>query len=77
MRNTGEPVMRVLIILSSNDPEIRWNAIRFGNFLLNQDEEVTIFLNGAAVDYSAGDSERFPIIEQAKLFSLSEGVLVA
>jgi uncharacterized protein involved in oxidation of intracellular sulfur len=69
--------MHFLIILSSRDPEIRWNAIRFGNFLLNKDEEVTIFLNGAAVNYLEGDGERFPIREQAKLFSLSEGVLVA
>jgi uncharacterized protein involved in oxidation of intracellular sulfur len=69
--------MQVLIILSSGDPEIRWNAIRFGNFLLNQNEEVTIFLNGAAVDYLDGDSRRFPIREQAKLFTLSEGVLAA
>jgi uncharacterized protein involved in oxidation of intracellular sulfur len=38
---------------------------------------VTIFLNGAAVNYLEGDSQRFPIREQAKLFSLSEGVLVA
>ena len=68
--------MRMLIILSSGNPEIKWNAIRFGNFLLEKGEDVTIFLNGAAVDYAAGDSPRFPLREQAKLFSLSEGVLV-
>jgi uncharacterized protein involved in oxidation of intracellular sulfur len=60
MRNTGEPVMRVLIILSSNDPEIRWNAIRFGNFLLNQDEEVTIFLNGAQWTIRPGTASGSP-----------------
>ncbi len=38
--------MQILIILSSNDPEIKWNAVRFGNFLLTEGEEVTIFLNG-------------------------------
>ena len=48
-----------------------------GNFLLNQNEEVTIFLNGSAADLYAGDSDSFPIREQAKIFALSEGVLVA
>lgn len=45
--------MQILIILSSNSPEIKWNAIRFGNFLLNSDEDVTIFLNGPGVDLVA------------------------
>jgi hypothetical protein len=69
--------MQVLITLSSNDPEVKWNAVRFGNFLLNEGEDVTLFLNAGAVDLYAGDSETFPIAEQAKMFALSEGVLVA
>ena len=69
--------MQILIILSSADPEIKWNAVRFGNFLLTEGEEVTIFLNGPAVDLNAGESQTFPIGEQAKLFTLSEGVLAA
>ncbi len=69
--------MQILIILSSPDPEIKWNAVRFGNFLLTEGEDVTIFLNGPAVNLYAGESPAFPIAEQAKLFSLSEGVLAA
>lgn len=69
--------MQILIILSSADPEIKWNAVRFGNFLLTEGEDVTIFLNGPAVDLNAGESLTFPIGEQAKLFTLSEGVLAA
>jgi uncharacterized protein involved in oxidation of intracellular sulfur len=67
--------MHVLIILSSQDHEIKWNAVRFGNFLLNEGEEVTIFLNGPATDLFSGDSPQFPLVEQAKLFTLSEGIL--
>jgi uncharacterized protein involved in oxidation of intracellular sulfur len=37
--------MQILLILSSPDPEIRWNAVRFGNFLLTEGEDVTLFLN--------------------------------
>ena len=69
--------MNVLIILSSSDPEIKWNSIRFGNFMLERGDDVTLFLNGPAADLGAGDSARFPIMEQAKIFALSEGVLVA
>ncbi|MUM78018.1 sulfur reduction protein DsrE [Pseudodesulfovibrio sp. F-1] len=69
--------MQILITLTSTDPEVKWNAVRYGNFLLNAGEDVTLFLNGPAVDLAAGDSNRFPIAEQAKVFSLSEGVLVA
>lgn len=69
--------MQILIILSSNSPEIKWNAVRFGNFLLNAGEEVTIFLNGPGVDLYEGESEQFPIAEEAKLFALSEGMLAA
>ena len=69
--------MNVLLVLSSPDPEVKWNAVRFGNFLLNAGEEVTIFLNGPAVDLLAGDGPQFPIREQARLFALSEGRLVA
>ena len=69
--------MQIRLVLSSPDPELKWNAVRYGNFLLNEGEDVTIFLNGPAVDLMAGDSPQFPIAEQAKLFGLSEGVLAA
>ena len=69
--------MQIPIVLSCTDPEIKWNAVRFCNFLLTEGEDVTLFLNGPAVDLYAGDSQTFPIAEQAKLFALSEGVRVA
>lgn len=69
--------MHVLVILSSKDPEIKWNAVRFGNFLLEQGEEVSIFLNGPSSSLYEGDCDAFPIKEQAKLFALSEGALHA
>ncbi len=69
--------MNILLIISSNDPEITWNAVRFGNFLLNEGGDVNIFLNGPGVTLYDGDSEMFPIREQTKTFCLSEGVLCA
>ena len=69
--------MRMLIVLSNPDPEIKWNAVRLGNFMLNAGDDVTIFLNGPATRLTQGDGERFPIAGEAKLFGLSEGVLAA
>lgn len=69
--------MQILVVLSSPDPEIKWNAVRLANFLLNEGEEVTVFLNGPAVDLGQGGGAPFDIAEQAKLFTLSEGVLAA
>jgi uncharacterized protein involved in oxidation of intracellular sulfur len=69
--------MNHALIISQSEPEIIWNAFRFANLMLNNDDEVTIFLNGPAVRYLEGDSETFPIKEQAKVFTLSEGTLLA
>lgn len=69
--------MQVLITISSDVPEVKWNAIRFGNFLLEKGEDVTIFLNGPAVDLYRGDSQLFRVREQAKIFALSDGLLYA
>lgn len=69
--------MRFLIVLSSSDPEIRWNAVRFGNHLLEAGEDVDIFLNGPATALYDGDCPAFPLREQAKIFALSEGGLHA
>jgi hypothetical protein len=69
--------MNVLLMISTTDPETQWNAVRFGNVLLDGGDDVTIFLNGPAVALYEGDSEIFPISEQVKNFCLSEGTLCA
>lgn len=69
--------MNILLMINGNNPEIAWNAVRFGNVLLDGGHDVSVFLNGPGVGIYDGDSELFPIREQAKLFSLSEGVLLA
>lgn len=67
--------MHVLLIISTTNPELKWNAVRFGNVLLNEGEDVSIFLNGPAASFYNGDSEQLPIREQTKMFVLSEGDL--
>jgi uncharacterized protein involved in oxidation of intracellular sulfur len=74
-----EVMMKIGILISTDDPETLWNAFRFANLCLNTDEndEVTIFLNAKAVAYERADSKQFNIKEQAKSFVLTEGKLLA
>lgn len=69
--------MNTTLMVCSGEPEVIWNALRMGNLMLEQMDDVTIFLNGPAVRYEALASEQFPLGDLAKLFTLSEGVLLA
>ena len=69
--------MQNTLMVCSGDPEVVWNAFRMGNLMLEQMDEVTIFLNGPSVQYAALSSPVFPLMDLAKLFTLSEGVLLA
>ncbi len=69
--------MNVGMMICSGEPEVIWNALRMGNLMLERMDEVTIFLNGPAVRYQAMATEVFPLAELAKVFTLSEGVLLA
>lgn len=69
--------MKIGMILCQNTPEVIWNAFRLANMMLEGMEDVTIFLNGPAVEYEKIDSAQFPLNELAKIFTLSEGRLLA
>ncbi|MBU0681706.1 MAG: sulfur reduction protein DsrE [Proteobacteria bacterium] len=69
--------MNITLVACSADPEILWNVFRMGNLMLEKMDDVTIFLNGPSVSYSQIATEKFPLLDQAKLFTLSEGVLQA
>lgn len=69
--------MKTTLMVCSGDPEVVWNALRMGNLMLEQMDDVTMFLNGPAVRYGAMSSDQFPLIDLAKVFTLSEGILLA
>ena len=69
--------MKIAFMICSNTPEVIWNAFRLGNMMLEGMDDVTIFLNGPSVAYEKLDSEHFPLNELAKIFTLSEGELLA
>ena len=69
--------LKVTMIICQDKPEVIWNAFRLGNMMLEEMDDVSIFLNGPSVKYEAFDSEQFPLKELAKIFTLSEGQLTA
>lgn len=69
--------MKCTFIICQKTPEVIWNAFRLANMMLEGMEDVSIFLNGPSVRYEELDSEQFPLKELAKVFTLSEGVLLA
>ncbi len=69
--------MNLAMVVSSGQPEVLWNAFRLANLMLNENEEVSIFLNGPAVEFRRGDCAQFPLNTLAKTFVLSEGALLA
>ncbi|MEW6089223.1 MAG: DsrE family protein [bacterium] len=69
--------MRFGIIIYSNDPETVWNAFRFGNFALKEDDEVKVFLLAKGVECETIDTDKYKVTEQMKLFVEKNGKIFA
>ena len=69
--------MKIGVIVSSNDAETCWNAIRYGNFALEQKDEVKIFFMGKGVEYQKVSIEKFNTVEQADKFISTGGQIFA
>jgi len=69
--------MKIGVVISSNDAETCWNAIRYANFALGQKDEVKIFFMGKGVEYQKVSTDRFNTIDQAEKFMQSGGKIYA
>lgn len=69
--------MKIGIIISSNDAETCWNALRYGNFSLAQGDEVKVFFMGKGVEYQNISNDKFNTVEQAGNFAESGGKIYA
>jgi len=69
--------MKIVVIISSNDVETCWNALRYANFCLGQKDEVKIFLTGKGVEYQKISTEKFNTVEQADKLLKSDGKILA
>lgn len=69
--------MKIGVIISSNDAETCWNALRYANYCLGKKDEVKVFFMGKGVEYQNMSEEKFNTIEQAERLIQSGGKIYA
>jgi uncharacterized protein involved in oxidation of intracellular sulfur len=65
------------IIISVNDAETCWNALRFASFSLAQKDEVKVFLVGKGVEYQSVGGGIFDTVGQGEAFLRAGGKMYA
>ena len=69
--------MKIGIIIYSNDSETVWNAIRFGNYALNEGDEIKVFMLGKGVECESMDTDKFNVTEQMQTLVGNGGEILA
>jgi sulfur relay (sulfurtransferase) complex TusBCD TusD component (DsrE family) len=69
--------MKIGIVIGTNEAEVVWNAIRFGNASLKANHEVKIFLINKGVEIEDIKDEKHNVKEQAGLFIENQGQILA
>ena|SRR3990172_781554 len=69
--------MKLGIIISRNDPETAFNALRLANLAGKRGDEVGVFLIGAGVELDRLQDARFDVRGQAEAFTSGGGKLMA
>ncbi|MBI2629544.1 DsrE family protein [Candidatus Pacearchaeota archaeon] len=69
--------MKFGIIISTNEPEMVWNAFRFGVTALNSNHNVKVFLINKGVEVEDIPSEKYNIKEQIDMFIKNKGQILA
>jgi uncharacterized protein involved in oxidation of intracellular sulfur len=60
--------MKVLFIISTDDGETIYNAMRLANVAVNKGDEVSVFMLGKGVLYEKSSHEPFNVIDQVNQF---------
>jgi predicted peroxiredoxin len=69
--------MKIGVVISSNDAETCWNALRYANFCLSQKDETKVFFMGKGVEYQKISTEKFNTVEQAEKLMQAGGKIYA
>lgn len=69
--------MKLGIVISTNEPEVVWNAFRFGNTSLKADHEVKVFFINKGVEVEDVKDEKHNVKEQMSLFIENNGQILA
>ena len=60
--------MKVLFIISTDDAETVFNAMRLANVAVEKGDEVSTFMLGKGVLYEKSSNDQFNVIEQVNQF---------
>jgi len=69
--------MKIGIVISVNDAETCWNALRYANYCLSQNDTVKVFFMGKGVEYQNMSTKKFNTVEQAEMVIQNNGELYA
>ncbi len=69
--------MRIGIIIATNDAETCWNALRYGNFAINQGDKVKVFFMGKGVEYQKVSTDKFNTIDEVEKLMQNGGKIYA
>ena len=61
--------MKVLFIISTDDAETMYNALRMANVGIHKGDDVGVFMLGKAVTYESVGGKDFDVIGQVNQFS--------
>jgi uncharacterized protein involved in oxidation of intracellular sulfur len=60
--------MKLLFIVSTDDAETIYNAIRLADVAVKKEDEVSVFMLGKGVLYEKSSNDQFNVIEQVNQF---------
>jgi sulfur relay (sulfurtransferase) complex TusBCD TusD component (DsrE family) len=69
--------MKIAVVISSDDAETAWNALRYACFAREKNNAVQVFLLGRGVECESIDTERFTVTEQLRRFAGLGGSIYA
>lgn len=64
----GRVAMKLMFIISSDDAETMYNAMRLANVGVNKGDEVSVFMLGKGVLYETISNDQFNVVEQVNQF---------
>jgi len=69
----AEKARRLLLVITTNDTETVWQALRLANFALSQGDEVRIYLTGKGVKTLTMGNQPLDVARKLETFLENEG----
>ena len=69
--------MKIGVVIGTNEPEIVWNAFRFGITALSAKHEVKVFLINKGVELEEAKNEKYDVKKQVDSFIENKGRILA